>query len=89
MRTVYKFEIQPEHTLRLPKGSGILSVGVQGDKMFLWALVDPRNEVVSEERRIEVYGTGHEIPNPGDLEFIGTLIMYGGFLVFHVFERVS
>lgn len=89
MRTIYKYEILPGQSIPLPKGAAILSVGAQGDNMFLWAMIDPHEDVVSQVRCIEVYGTGHNIPEQDSLVFIGTVMMRGGSLVFHVFERTS
>jgi hypothetical protein len=38
-------------------------------------------------RQLAVYGTGHSITwDPTALRFIDTVLMYGGSLVFHVFE---
>jgi hypothetical protein len=42
-----------------------------------------------EPREFEVYGTGHPIPGDVKRKFIGTVHMYGGSLVFHIFEKLS
>jgi len=91
-KTIYKYELSPvlqgNHSLKLPKNAEILSVQAQNDTPCIWALVYPDNEV--EERFFELFGTGHDIPcDMGiDRKFIGTFQMYGGSLVFHLFERI-
>lgn len=95
-RTVYKYTIPiTDHvTIDLPVGAQVLSVGVQKgvnvqgypEAMCLWALVRPKGP--TEKRRFRIFGTGHPI-KPGDLlfsRFLGTVMLEGGALVFHVFE---
>ena len=73
----------------MPKAAKILSVGAQasaqGDqRLMLWAEVDTDQPM--EQRQIEVFGTGHEIPQGMGVsrEFIGTVIVSS--LVWHVYE---
>ena len=67
----------------LPIGAKPLSVHVQNGTPFLWSLVDPNAEM--GEKAFHIAGTGHELPdNIG--QFIGTFLIAGGSLVFHVFE---
>ena len=87
MKTIWKFNvtqalIEPI-TLELPGGYEILSLQVQNGHICFWALVDP--EAPKLESRFAIYGTGHDVPaEPG--EFIGTVQMFGGNLIWHVFE---
>lgn len=68
-----------------------MSVGVQRGTPCLWALVD--DDAVSFGRTILMRGTGH--PCDGLMgsgsgfgaRFLGTIQMYGGDLVLHVFEE--
>jgi hypothetical protein len=88
---IYKYEISPPNPngdsfASIPEGGEILSAGVQGDNIFLWAAVDPSAPM--SRRNIRVYGTGWEVDGaPGT--FINTVFMHGGTLVFHVFEDVK
>jgi hypothetical protein len=69
----------------LPIGSKILTAQVQKGNPCIWALVD--DEVTTPQtRRFRIAGTGHPIKKESDLEYISTFQMYGGDLVFHVFE---
>lgn len=69
--------------ISVPKGAQILTAQVQGDTLSVWALGD--TDVETEERLIRVIGTGNPIPtNPG--KFIATVQLYGGGLVFHIFD---
>lgn len=82
-RQVWKFEV--ERDTRMPIGAEILCVAEQGDRLYLWALVDPDAE--TEARAFVAYGTGHHISNPERLRFVGTALLCAGNLVLHVFEE--
>jgi hypothetical protein len=83
MKTIWKFQVLPNENVSMPKGATILSAGVQGEDIFIWALVDP--DAPRLDRLISVYGTGHTIlGDPG--AFIGSVMMHGGTFVFHVFD---
>jgi hypothetical protein len=85
-RTIYKYELHPgqqDEPIELTVGAKILTVGNQGERFMLWAEIDPDRE--PEERFINVYGTGHPMPdNPG--QYLGTAHFAGGRLVFHAYE---
>lgn len=90
MRAVWKFplEITDYQTIEMPAGAQILSFDVQGVSPeymapCLWALVAPA--MPREKRTFQMVGTGHQLPDePG--KFIGTVVTYGGTLVWHLFE---
>lgn len=82
----YDLEITDMQTLGLPKKAQILTVQFQGDKLCLWALVNPENSI--EQRIFILVGTGHII-NAKDLSYIGTVQHHVGKLVWHVFEEIS
>lgn len=99
MRRVYKYELRIEEdiVLTLPRGAEILHVDVQAryslsvegkptlapEDAFVWALVDPSADQV--DRRFRLAGTGHSMPDDG-LTHVGSFLMAGGALVFHLFE---
>lgn len=86
-RTIWKFLIDPVSLEgRLPAGAKILTAREQGEQICVWAEVDPAAPMMT--RRFAVYGTGHEMPdNPG--AYIGTAMLHGGSLVFHVYEPAT
>jgi hypothetical protein len=94
MRTVWKFELHPSETsesepVAMPHGAQALSVGCQGERLFIWALVDPRDGGYPiEDRVFLIYGTGHKIDRPLG-KFVGTAQMQSdyGELVWHVWEK--
>lgn len=88
---IWKFEIpaQSNSQVELPHGCEILSVGSQGDSVFMWGKFPEENQERLDTREFEVYGTGHPIPGDVKRKFIGTVHMYGGSLVFHIFEKIS
>lgn len=83
MKTIWKYTLQPECTLDMPKGADVLSVREQGEDICLWALVDPSAE--KEQRQFVAFGTGHDVPDR-NMKFIGTAHLHDSSLVFHVFE---
>ncbi len=87
MKRVYKYplDIQDEVIVMMPKGARVLSVQVQNGRPCLWAAVDP-SETELEKRLFRIAGTGHPIYDDVVDGFIGTIQLYDGKLVFHVFE---
>lgn len=83
---IWKFPIEPNKPIEMPKGAKALSVQTQHGEPFLWAMVDPSAVLVF--RKFVFVGTGQDLPsNVG--EFIDTLQMAGGGLIFHVFNVQS
>lgn len=82
---MYELKITDEQIIRLPFATEILTVQAQGDKCYLWALVDPRNEL--NDRTIYIYGTGNPIPDKIRLKYINTFQIPHLGLVFHAFEK--
>lgn len=87
MKRVYKYTLntQDEQVLDLPMNAQLLTVGTQNGIPQLWALVDIEEER-TEERKIIIRGTGHDIDEDAVKEYIATFTMSQGRLVFHVFE---
>jgi hypothetical protein len=83
-RVVYKYELTPEvGAIVIPEGSQLLHVDVQGDKAYVWALVD--SDADDCYRRLVVVATGQPLPKDvGAAEHIGTFVVNG--LVFHAFD---
>lgn len=89
MKKIFKYEIQPEdyQKLELPKGSKILSVLEQYEKVVLYALVNPSESNV-EVYDIAVKGTGHDFPPKLDsYTFLGSVKLMRGVLIFHIFYK--
>ena len=90
MRTsVWKFplSVADVQNVRMPKNSEVLSVAVQADQLCIWALVELDQEA-EEIHTIATLGTGHTRTDlsGSDVGFIGTVLLAGGSLVFHVFD---
>lgn len=87
MHTIWKYELKiaDEQTIRMPIGATILSVGLQGGLLVMWAKVDPAKWGAgrAEDRTIYVMGTGNPFDEDAK-QFIGTVQMPNG-LVWHVF----
>lgn len=91
MRTIWKFalEMVDSQKISMPRDARILSAQIQGGTgtLCLWAEVIPGR--AQRLRTIEIHGTGHDLADDAELQFIGTVQLYEGGLVFHVFELVS
>lgn len=84
-RSIFKYVLDPAdmQEIQMPVDSQILSVSVQFDQICIWALVQP-NEIKTA-RRIYVCPTGSEADGLQRMKFLGTVLMHGGNLVFHIF----
>lgn len=86
MLKVYKYEIEPRKytNLTMPKGARLLHFAAQRDVPTLWVLVNPEAE--TESRRFLIAGTGHDIKETDHPNYVGSCLMAGDSLVWHLFE---
>jgi hypothetical protein len=84
MKTIWKFPLDADATsLPLKEGAEILTVGVQGNNVCVWVLLD--SEALDQTYRIATYGTGFPMSEkPG--RYVGTFFIADAQLVFHVFD---
>ena len=85
-KVVYKYKLQITKVIQeviLPLGAQILCIKMQNDELCMWALVDP-DQTYNEVVKIRCAGTGHEITE--DVEYIDTVMLLDGELVFHFFK---
>lgn len=89
-RAIWKYVLEPDTTITMPKGAEMLSVHAQSNaSVCLWALVET-DTLQTEKRRFAVYATGEKIPETEYVmikKFLGTVLLHDGLLVFHAFER--
>jgi hypothetical protein len=84
---VWKFELEPDGTgggrsrVSMPSGAKAVSVGVQRDRFYLWAVVAPA--LPTEVRTFYVIGTGHQVPREAHT-YLGRITV--GAFEFHAFE---
>lgn len=93
MRTIWKFEIPIEDNFELPipMPAEFLAVQSQGERVQAWFVVDDHQETVV--KRFLLRGTGHPFPEHAErpsgrkpCQYLGTVQLHGGGLVFHLFE---
>ena len=99
---IWRFELNAENkqTVKMPKDAVILCAQIKGEgfldeQLSLWAEVNPK--APKEDRVIEVFPTGSDIPtsfdNPAEMgvhrRYIGTVQFRAAGLLFHVYERIS
>lgn len=93
-KTIWKYalEIETTNVILMPKGSEILSVELQNNKPFVWALVNP-DEQNNETKIIKMFGTGEDVSNglTVNKRFLGTIqpIENGVAFAFHLFEIIG
>lgn len=86
MKKIYKFKVDfyVSQELILPAGSKILSVANQNEGIVLYALVNTES-LYKQTYKIIMHGTGHAADDLDHTEFVGTVLLHEGNLVFHVF----
>jgi hypothetical protein len=87
MRKVLKFKIETKdvNKIEVPLDAKFLSAQCQKGQICVWALCE--NTTLKELRIVEIFGTGHDIPDDENLIFIDTVQLLDGDIVLHVFER--
>lgn len=83
---VYKYgvELNDYFEFDMPGGAKILTVQMQNGKPYMWAMVNPEEEL--QKRTFRMAGIGHSINEREIIGYIGTFQMQDGTLVFHLFE---
>jgi hypothetical protein len=83
MITVHKYALPIDDivSINMPDDPEPLCVAVQHDIVVMWVRVDTDRFV--KPRRFRVAGTGHA---DADGKYVGTVLLDGGALVFHVFD---
>lgn len=88
MKTIWKYSLDTTDVqgLKIPIGGQILSIQAQGNTPCMWVLVDPNAS--KENRKFRTFGTGAPVEDNelDNSKFIGTYQLFGGSLIFHVFE---
>lgn len=91
MRTIHKqkIEITDFQTIELPEKSRILHLGKQGkngvggDNVCIWYECD--TDMPKKKANIHCFGTGHEMPDNDNLQYIDTVLIFDDSLVFHFY----
>jgi len=85
---IYKYIyplIEDPKRIKMPRGSSILGVEEQFGNIVVYALID-KDEQTIIDYPIAVLGTGRRVPSDiNDYAFLGTVKLFGGELMFHVF----
>ncbi len=86
---IFKYEITTTDSqqIEMPRGATILTVQVQYANPCLWALVAENAD--TELRTIRVFVTGHDVPRPVSMKYIGTYQLNEGSFIGHVFEEAQ
>lgn len=88
MMVIWKYELQIKdaYIQEVPEGAKPLSMVVQRGKPVIYFLVPCQAAKARDRWYISVISTGNDITSlTGDETFLGTLQLYDGDLMFHVF----
>ncbi len=86
MKTILEYHLEMGNPIvSMPVGAKVLTVGAQGNAVYVWAKVDT-DQLDKEPRIFRIYDTGHTLPDSLDLEYLGTAMLPHLSLVLHVFE---
>lgn len=86
IKRVYKYTLAAGvQIVKMPEGAQILTTQIQHGRIRVWALADYSKR--PEPRLIAVMPTG--VPVPENIEYIGTIQLDGGALVYHIFECMA
>ncbi|OBC11419.1 hypothetical protein A5784_35055 [Mycobacterium sp. 852013-50091_SCH5140682] len=85
MKFIYKYKLDPQEEQILSLRGPVLSAGVQGDDIMVWAEHD--DEMSPRKVRVSTRGTGHALDGADEGQFIGTVFL--GSLVFHIFANYA
>lgn len=81
MRAIYKYRLAVADEQKLLLRGRVLSVGVQGGNIMVWAVHD--DDALERKVRFSIRGTGHPLGDADVSDFVGTVFM--GLFVWHVF----
>ena len=87
MTRIYKYAIETTdyQEITMPAGAEVLCVQTQHETPYIWARVDP-DEQIFHRRKFSIFGTGHDITDdPG--RYVGTYQIDGGVLIFHLYDE--
>lgn len=84
METIFKYELEVvgEQFIKMPVGAKFLHMAEQRHKIAMWWVVD--TEVKQADKLFVLYGTGATVFTR-DLTHLGTVLMYDGACVWHIF----
>ncbi len=89
MKRIFKYKLEnvDQQTINVPFPARILSVEEQNDDIVLYAVADDGEGVPTTPVDIVIIGTGDAIQIIDIYTFVGTVKLYGGKEMWHVFYR--
>ncbi len=89
---VHKYHLESEHnTFELPVGTQVLTIeyqaGPNGPEVMMWVLKDTTEGLETENRQFSMYPTGIPFDVHNTSVYLGTVKLYGGTLMYHIFEH--
>lgn len=87
MLTVHKYpiELTDRFAVNMPRDATCLYVATQQGVPQVWARVDTNSPI--EFRQFYLRGTGHDLGDAAEANYVGSFQLQGGALVFHLFEK--
>jgi hypothetical protein len=89
MITVWKqpLRITPFQPITIPEGAEVLHIAEQHGELCIWFRCDTSARPVT--RYIAICGTGGACPSDDEGQYLGSVLMLEGGLVWHVFVKVN
>lgn len=84
MKAIFKYLLDRDKYVDMPKGSKVLSAQEQHGGVVLWAEVDPKADL--ERVHFDVITTGTEMSEIVDRTFIDTVQLQGGAFILHIYR---
>lgn len=82
----YQLSVQDRQEIEMPIDAVILSMQMQGEVPCIWVRTEKIDRKI--KRKFALVGTGCGIPSDAG-DFIGTIQLSSGALVFHLFELMT
>ena len=79
----YPLDLADQQTISMPEGAEMLSVGLQRDRIVLWAMVNL--EMANRDYIFRIVGTGNDVPE--NLQYLGTVQQ--STYAWHIFLEVA
>lgn len=89
-KTIWKTTLRATDVqeIEVPAGSRMLFAREQAEQVCVWYRCNPDPGIAKVKRTIAIVGTGHPAPEENEATYLGSAVLHGGALVFHVFEKI-
>ena len=80
----YELSITDDIEVEMPAYSEVLYFAMQDNTPCIWVIVEPESKPII--KKFKLFGTGYDIYDAHKLRYIGTVLLFNGAQVYHLFE---